>query len=71
MLELVNKLGKDGKLTPQEHQHCLDNSLCLFCAKPGHIAKDCPKTSSSMAKAHATTTGEDSVITSDTEVKKE
>src|SRR6266481_6905367 len=51
MLELVNKLGKDGKLTPQECQHCLDNSLCLFCAKPGHIAKDCSKTSSSAAKA--------------------
>jgi len=69
--ELVGKLGKDVKLTPQEHQHCLDNSLCLFCAKPGHIAKDCSKTNSSAVKAHATATKEDSVITSDTEAKKE
>ena len=69
MPELVSKLGKDGKLTPQEHQHCLDNSLCLFCAKLGHIAKDCSKTSSSTAKAHATE--EDSMITSDMEAKKE
>src|SRR6266481_4147613 len=70
-LEITSKLGKDGKLTPQEHQHCLDNSLCLFCAKPGHIAKDCSKTNSSAAKAHATATKEDSMITSDTEAKKE
>ena len=69
--EITSKLGKDGKLTPQECQHCLDNSLCLFCAKLGHIAKDCSKTSSSAAKACATTTEEDSVITSDTEAKKE
>ena len=40
MPELTSKLGKNGKLTPQECQHCLDNSLCLFCAKPRHIAKD-------------------------------
>src|SRR6266481_3342148 len=45
--EIMNKLGKDGKLTPHQHQHRLDNSLCLFCAKLGHIAKDCSKTNSS------------------------
>src|SRR6266481_2554606 len=70
-LEITGKLGRDGKLTPQERQHCLDNSLCLFCAKPGHIAKDCSKTSSSAVKARAAATKEDSVITSDTEAKKE
>src|SRR6266481_5160785 len=69
--EIASKLGEDGKLTPQGHQHCLDNSLCLFCAKPAHIAKDCSKTNSSAAKAHATTTKEDSMITSDMEAKKE
>ena len=67
--EIVNKLGKDGKLTPQEHQHCLDNGLCLFCAKPRHIAKDCSKTNSSAAKARAAATEEDSMITSDMEAK--
>ena len=40
---LTGKLGKDGKLTPQEHQCCMDKSLCLFCGKMGHIAKECPK----------------------------
>ena len=42
-LDLTGKLGKDGKLTLQEHQRCMDNSLCLFCGKTGHTAKDCPK----------------------------
>ena len=40
---LTGKLGKDGKLTPQERQRHLDNSLCLFCGKTGHMAKECPK----------------------------
>ena len=42
-LDLTGKLGKDGKLTPQECQHCMDNSLCLFCRKTGHITKECLK----------------------------
>ena len=42
-LDWTGKLGKDGKLTPQERQCRMDNSLCLFCGKTGHIAKDCPK----------------------------
>ena len=42
-LDLTGKLGKDGKLTPQECQCCMDNSLCLFCGKMGHVTKDCPK----------------------------
>ena len=41
--DLTGKLGKDGKLTPQEHQCRMDNSLCLFCGKTGHIAKACLK----------------------------
>jgi hypothetical protein len=30
---LTEKLGKDGKLTQQEHQHRQDNNLCLFCGQ--------------------------------------
>ena len=41
--DLTGKLGKDRKLTPQEHQHHMDNSLCLFCRKTGHVAKECLK----------------------------
>ena len=51
--DLTRKLGKDGKLTPQEHQHCMDNSLCLFCRKTGHVAKECPKSTVIAAQAHA------------------
>ena len=48
---LSDKLGKDGKLTPQERQRRFENNLCMFCGKMGHMAKDCPKSSSSASKA--------------------
>src|SRR6266481_9811973 len=51
---LTGKLGKDGKLTLVEQQHCMDNNLCLFCGKTGHLVKDCSKVPSA-AKAQATT----------------
>ena len=52
--DLTGKLGKDGKLTPQERQRCMDNSLC--CGKMGHIAKECPKSTAIAARAHAAIT---------------
>ena len=51
--DLTRKLGKDGKLTPPERQHRMDNSLCLFCGKTGHIAKECPKSMAITARARA------------------
>ena len=54
--DLTGKLGKDGKLTPQECQCCMDNSLCLFCGTTGHIAKECPKSSAIAARARAAAT---------------
>ena len=54
--DLTGKLGKDGKLTPQECQCHMDNSLCLFCRKTGHIAKECPKSTAIAAQACATVT---------------
>ena len=51
--DLTGKLGKDSKLTPQEHQCCMDNSLCLFSGKTGHIAKECPKSMAITARACA------------------
>src|SRR6266481_9955229 len=53
--DLTRKLGKDGKLTPAERQRCMENNLCLFCGKTGHLAKDCSKVPSA-AKARATAT---------------
>ena len=54
--DLTGKLGKDRKLTPQECQYRMDNSLCLFCRKTGHIAKECPKSMAIAARAHAAVT---------------
>ena len=39
----MDKLGKDGKLTPQERQRRMDGGLCLLCASSGHMIKDCLK----------------------------
>ena len=50
---ISDKLGKDGKLTQQEQQRCFNNNLCMFCSGTGHTAKDCPKSTSSAAKAKA------------------
>ena len=55
-LDLTGKLGKDRKLTPQEWQCRMDNSLCLFCGKTGHIPKECPKSTAIAARAHAAIT---------------
>jgi len=48
-------LGKDGKLTEEEHQQRIKDKLCMFCGQPGHMARDCPKSTlkSSKAKARA------------------
>ena len=54
--DFVGKLGRDGKLTPQERQCRMDNSLCLFCGKTGHIAKECPKSMAIAARARAAIT---------------
>lgn len=48
---ISDKLGKDGKLTPQERQRRFDNNLCMFCGGVGHTAGNCTKSSSSAAKA--------------------
>jgi len=50
---LADKLGKDGKLTPQERQRRFDNNLCMFCGGVGHTAANCNKASSSASKAKA------------------
>ena len=46
-------LGKDGKLTEEECQRCIKEKLCMFCGQLGHMAKDCPKSTSKSAKTKA------------------
>ena len=50
--DLIDKLGKDGKLTAAERKRHLDNNLCMFCGGTRHFTDKCPK-KSSKAKARA------------------
>src|SRR6266481_580616 len=61
---LTSKLGKDGKLTPQERQRRMDKNICLFCGTPGHVAKECPKSTSVASKARAVKTTQESASSS-------
>ncbi|RDX41776.1 hypothetical protein OH76DRAFT_1331384, partial [Lentinus brumalis] len=38
----ADKLGQDGKLTPEERQRRFAANLCLFCGGSGHTADACP-----------------------------
>src|SRR5882724_2486857 len=69
--DLSSKLGKDRKLTPQEHQRHLDNKLFLFCGTAGHVAKDCPKSSSASAKARVSKSDQDKFASSGMDLKKD
>jgi len=72
--ELLDKLGKDSKLTSEEHKHRFDMNLCMFCGATGHKAKDCPKSGSRAAKARAatatTTNMSEAKLTASTKAKK-
>ena len=50
--DLTNKLGSDGKLTPQERQRRMDKGLCLLCGQSGPMVRECPRAT----KAHAAAT---------------
>ncbi|KAF9221430.1 hypothetical protein BS17DRAFT_819667 [Gyrodon lividus] len=54
--DLLQKLGKGGKLTSKERKCCFDLKLCMFCGASGHMAKDCHKSTSKAAKACTATT---------------
>ena len=51
--DLSSKLGKDRKLMNEERRRHFENNLCMFCGQSGHVAKDCPRASSRVAKARA------------------
>ena len=46
-------LRKDGKLTEEECQRRIKETLCMFCGQPGHMAKGCPTSTSKSAKTKA------------------
>jgi len=49
--DISDKLGEDGKLTPQEFQHHFDNKHCLVCSQGGHITTACLKAKPCAVKA--------------------
>ncbi|KIO03793.1 hypothetical protein M404DRAFT_144805 [Pisolithus tinctorius Marx 270] len=51
-----SKLGKDGKLTPEECKHHIEGNLCMFCGGPGHFTEKCPKKTGKAKACTATTT---------------
>src|SRR5882724_2382111 len=69
--DLSLKLGKDGKVTPQERQCCLDNKLCLFCGTSRHVAKDCPKSTLASSKARASKTDQEKSASNNSDSKKD
>lgn len=42
-----------GKITPDEYQRRVDQSLCLYCASPKHTVKDCPDAPSRLTNRNA------------------
>ncbi|KAG6327310.1 hypothetical protein ID866_11779 [Astraeus odoratus] len=66
---LSGVLGKDGKLMAAECLRHIKNALCLFCGLPGHSAKDCPRSTSRVAKARATQAASVAVSTVETPAK--
>ena len=54
-----SKLGKDGKLTPEERKRHQDNNLCMFCGGAGHFVDKCSKkTKAAKARAAAAESSE-------------
>lgn len=48
-------LGSDRKLLPEVRQYRMDNKLCLFCGKMGHMADKCRKKEAANARASTIT----------------
>jgi len=42
-VDLLDKLGRDGKLNGNEHKCCIDSNLCLYCRSKDHKVDGCPR----------------------------
>ena len=45
------KVGKNGKLTNEEHKCRMREGLCLYCGEKGHVVHDCPKSKAVKGRA--------------------
>ncbi|CDO70297.1 hypothetical protein BN946_scf184603.g8 [Trametes cinnabarina] len=61
----ADKLGKDSKLTQEEHQRRFANNLCLFCGGSGYVSAVCPKKTNTPAKGRAAQTSKNPETPSD------
>ena len=68
--DLTTKLGKDSKLTAAERKNRFDNKLCMFCGLAGHIAKDCPKSTSQASKGRTAVITPEAKLEVSSETKK-
>ena len=50
---ISNKLGKDGKLSAEEHQRHFNNNLCLYYGGTGHKTANSKKAAALTSKAKA------------------
>ena len=64
------KLGSDSKLTSNEQKCHFNNKLCMFCRAGGHMAKDCPKSTSRASKGHSATITPETKLEDSLESKK-
>jgi hypothetical protein len=47
---ISDKLGKNGKLTGDKHEHHMKEGLCLYCGEQGHVTHDCLKSAATKAR---------------------
>ena len=57
----ADKLGANGKLTPEERKRRFDNNLCLVCGGKNHRATECRKAKGTAAGRAASTSAQASV----------
>ena len=68
--DLMSKLDSNGKLTSDERKRRFNNKLYMFCRAGGHMAKDCPKSTSRASKGRSATTTPETKLEDSSESQK-